>query len=100
MAVQIQLRRGTAAQWTATNTILAMGEPGVEVDTGKFKIGNGTSTWVVLPYSNSIGGSLSGLDDVYAVNPDDGSVLVYNNGINKWVSTLDLEKQNVDGGFY
>lgn len=100
MAVQIQLRRGTAAQWTAANTILALGEPGVEVDTGKFKIGNGTSTWVVLPYSNSIGGNLAGLNDVYAVSPDDGSVLVYNNNINKWVATTDLEKQNVDGGFY
>ena len=100
MAVQIQLRRGTAAQWTAGATILAMGEPGVEVDTGKFKIGNGTSTWIVLPYANSIGGNLGGLDDVYAVSPDDGSVLVYNNSINKWVATTDLEKQNVDGGFY
>lgn len=100
MAVQIQLRRGTASQWIVANTILALGEPGVEIDTGKFKIGNGTSTWVILPYANSIGGQLSGLDDVYAVNPDDGSVLVYDISINKWISTTDLNKQNVDGGFY
>lgn len=100
MAIKIQLRRGTAAQWTVANTVLSQGEVGVEVDTSKFKIGNGTSTWVVLPYANSIGGNIGGLDDVYAVNPDDGSVLVYNNSINKWVATTDLEKQNVDGGFY
>lgn len=100
MAVQVQLRRGTAAQWTVANTILAAGEIGVEVDTSKFKIGNGTSTWTTLIYANSIGGSISGLDDVYAVSPDDGAVLVYNNSINKWVATKTLEKQDVDGGFY
>jgi hypothetical protein len=100
MSMQIQLRRGTAAQWTAANTTLASGEVGVEVDTSKFKIGNGTSTWVALIYANSIGGVIDGLTDVYAVNPADGSVLVYNSSINTWVATTDLEKQNLDGGFY
>lgn len=99
MSIKIQLRRGTAAQWTAADTILAQGEFGVEVDTGKFKIGNGTSTWTTLVYPSGIGG-MSSLSDVYAVNPDDGSVLVYNNSINKWVATTALEKQSVDGGFY
>ena len=50
MAVQIQLRRGTAAQWTASNPTLAEGEMGVETDTGQFKIGNGTSAWGDLIY--------------------------------------------------
>jgi hypothetical protein len=44
MAVQIQLRRGTASQWTSANPILAEGEMGVELDTGKWKFGNGTGT--------------------------------------------------------
>lgn len=52
MAVQIQYRRGTAAQWTSVNPILAQGEPGYEYDTGKFKVGNGVDTWNVLPYSS------------------------------------------------
>ena len=52
MAVQIQLRRGTAAQWTSANPILAEGEMGVELDTGKWKFGNGTSTWSVLAYGS------------------------------------------------
>jgi hypothetical protein len=50
MAVQIQLRRGTAAAWTAANPILAQGELAMETDTLKFKVGNGSSTWTVLPY--------------------------------------------------
>lgn len=56
MAVQIQYRRGTAAQWTSVNPVLAQGEPGYEYDTGKFKVGNGVDTWTVLPYSSGIQG--------------------------------------------
>lgn len=53
MAVQIQLRRGTAAQWSANSTIvLASGELAIELDTNRYKIGNGTSTWAALPYSS------------------------------------------------
>jgi hypothetical protein len=52
MAVQIQLRRGTASQWTSSNPILAEGEMGVELDTGKWKFGNGTGTWSILAYGS------------------------------------------------
>lgn len=50
MASQIKLRRGTAAQWTSANPVLAQGEAGFETDTYKLKIGNGTSTWNALTY--------------------------------------------------
>jgi hypothetical protein len=45
MAVRIQLRRDTAANWIANNPVLRAGEFGVETDTLKVKVGNGTSTW-------------------------------------------------------
>lgn len=51
MAVQIQLRNGTAAQWTSANPTLALGEIGVEKDTSKFKIGDGTTAWTSLGYA-------------------------------------------------
>ena len=44
MAIRIQLRRDTTANWTTNNPILLPGEIGVETDTLKFKIGNG-SRW-------------------------------------------------------
>jgi hypothetical protein len=47
----IRLRRGTAAQWTTANPVLAQGEPGHETDTGNFKIGDGTTAWSSLPYT-------------------------------------------------
>lgn len=52
MAIQIQLRRGTAAQWTSANPILAQGEFGYESDTTKFKVGNGTASWTALSYAS------------------------------------------------
>jgi len=58
MAVQIQFRRATAAEWTAANTILAAGELGLETDTTFYKIGTGSTAWTSLAYG-SIQGALA-----------------------------------------
>jgi hypothetical protein len=50
VVTQIQIRRGTAAQWTSANPTLASGEFGYETDTGKFKIGDGSTAWNSLGY--------------------------------------------------
>lgn len=52
MAIErIQLRRGTASQWTDTDPILGAAEIGVELGTpNKFKIGDGSSLWSELDY--------------------------------------------------
>jgi hypothetical protein len=50
VVTQIQNRRGTAAQWTAANPVLAAGEFGVETDTNKAKMGNGSTAWNSLSY--------------------------------------------------
>ena len=51
MANTIKLRRGSASAWTAANSLLAEGELGIELDTGKFKIGNGSASWNSLAYA-------------------------------------------------
>ncbi len=56
-ATVIQMRRGTAATWTSANPTLHAGEAGFETDTGKLKVGDGTTAWTGLPY---IGGGGSG----------------------------------------
>ena len=48
MAIKIQLRRGSSTDWTNNNPTLAAGEIGIETDTLKFKIGNG-SRWNDIP---------------------------------------------------
>lgn len=50
VVTQIQVRRGTAAQWTSANPTLASGEFGFETDTGKVKIGTGSTAWASLGY--------------------------------------------------
>ena len=61
MATRMQQRRGTAAQWTSANPILAAGEIGFESDTNQFKIGDGIDHWDDLSYFKNLedlGGSL------------------------------------------
>jgi len=43
-------RRDTAANWTAANPTLLAGEIGIESDTGKIKIGDGSTVWASLGY--------------------------------------------------
>ena len=50
LKTQIQLRNDTAAKWAEVNPKLAKGEIGIEIDTNKIKIGNGTDLWNDLPY--------------------------------------------------
>jgi hypothetical protein len=52
MLTRMLQRRGTAVQWADVNStlILSPGEIGLETDTGKFKVGNGVTTWENLSY--------------------------------------------------
>jgi hypothetical protein len=50
MATRIQLRRDTSENWNSLNPTLFQGEVGYETNTGKFKIGNGSSAWTALDY--------------------------------------------------
>lgn len=84
MAVQtqIQARRGTAATWTSTNPTLAAGETGFETDTGKFKIGNGSTAWAALAY-NTNGATVSPLTtkgDLYTYSTGNTRLPVGANG--------------------
>jgi hypothetical protein len=62
--ITIKLRRGTAAQWTAQNPVLAEGEFGAETDTRKFKIGNGVGAWNSLQYWGGSGGGATLFTDL------------------------------------
>lgn len=49
MSTKILFRRDTAANWATVNPVLLAGEIGIETDTYKFKIGNG-SRWNQQPF--------------------------------------------------
>lgn len=68
VTAKIQVRNGSAAQWTSANPTLLSGEIGFETDTGKQKIGDGVTAWTALVYYNDPDlindhGGLSGLSD-------------------------------------
>jgi len=67
MAVNIQHRRGTAAQWTSANTVLLVGEIGVETDTGQFKIGDGSTAWASLGYSGGGEPAITSAEKTYTI---------------------------------
>ena len=50
----IKFRQGSSSVWTSTNPVLASGEPGYETDTGRFKIGNGSTAWSSLNYAATV----------------------------------------------
>ena len=51
---RILIRRDTAANWTSSNPTLAAGELGGETDTGKVKLGNGSTAWNSLAYQGGV----------------------------------------------
>jgi hypothetical protein len=75
--VTIKLRRDSASRWTSVNPVLASGEPGFELDTGKLKIGDGISLWSGLSYLGGSGGSGITLEQV---QDDMGTFLVAGTG--------------------
>lgn len=85
----IQIRRDTAANWTANNPILAEGELGIELDTGLLKVGNNGARWQDSPYIQTAGptgatgatgepglnglNGLNGIDGLDGINGIDGA---------------------------
>ena len=74
--VRIQVRRGTATQWSTTNPTLAAGEIGLETDTLKFKVGNGSSAWnSISSYANVVPGDLNTTLNGYLETTDLGDTV-------------------------
>lgn len=92
--VRIQVRRGTASQWTSVNPILAAGEMGVESDSNLFKFGNGSSTWTALAYANNSDvaiGEISQDAINTALSMGAGLTKTYNDGSNTITISVDSD---------
>jgi hypothetical protein len=121
MPNRIQLRRGTALEWTNANPILAEGEICVELDTEKFKIGNGILRWNDLAYASGPigpignvgpqgatgpqgvpGPQITRLQDIPDINSATlatGSMLIYDSARTRWNTEKDLpQSSNIDAG--
>ena len=50
IGTKILLRNDTATNWTANNPVLAKGQIGIQINTKKFKFGDGVTAWNSLDY--------------------------------------------------
>ena len=76
---RIQFRRGTSEALAAVNEVLLAGEIGIETDTGKYKIGNGSTNWNGLPYAGQN-------------FPTDANVYVLRNGTYTAANMVDMSQ--------
>ncbi len=106
MADLIQFRRDTSANWTSTNPVLAQGELGLNLTTGQYKIGDGSTAWNSLAYG-SLSGAVSGIDFTATTDPSapTGAITLYSKSIGgrimlKWIgpSGVDTPIQPFIGG--
>ena len=83
---QVQLRNDTAANWATTNPVLLKGELGIAIDTARFKIGDGVSTWSELKYSGVL----------VSASTTNGNITI--DGTDIAVYTLPIASASVVGG--
>jgi hypothetical protein len=95
---QIQLRRGSNAEFIASDPVLASGEPAFAVDTNVLKIGDGINVWSDL---DPIGATLvidpEDIQDIVGNNfivGQSGIVVSYNDGADS--ITIALNTENID----
>ena len=82
MTARLQNRRDTSANWTSNNPTLAAGELGLETDTTRWKMGNGSTAWNSLGYSYVAVAAGGATNALLAKN----SSTDYDT---KWVTTID-----------
>lgn len=99
MANTIQLKRGLAADLTAADPTLAIGEFAYETDTGKFKVGDGSTAWSALGYFEAAEAvaaySFQGSNYGYSSGGIISSPIVYSSVIDKFSFTSDGNSTNM-----
>jgi len=62
LPTRVLKRAATAAEWTAANPVLLLGEEGYESDTGRSKVGDGETQWTGLDYEDNAALDLAAAD--------------------------------------
>ena len=94
LKTRIVLKNDTAENWSHSTGVLLKGEIGIEIDTRKFKIGDGTSDWQALPYANM---SIEEIESLF----DEKAISIYEkeyNGTTEGLSTAITEVTDPKSG--
>lgn len=95
--IKTRLRQlyASASSLTAANPVLLEGEWGTESDTGKRKVGNGTTAWNELPYWKA---DLGSVGFVFTQStPSTTWTINHNLGYRPSVELFDSGSQEIDG---
>jgi hypothetical protein len=104
MTADMQQKHGTASEWSSANPVLLEGEIGIETDTNKFKIGDGSSTWANLTYFSAGGittytsGESLGASKAVYVKSSDGEVYLADNDDFDTAKVIGFTQESVGGG--
>lgn len=99
VANRIQFRHGTSAQATSANEILLLGEIGLETDTKRYKIGDGSTAWNDLSYAElSTTFDVATFEGVSAEPsmPDAGELFVYSRAVGGRMMLKAKEPSGID----
>jgi hypothetical protein len=97
MAVRIQLRRDTAANWASSNPTLRAGEIGIETDTLKFKVGTGSTPWnSITAYANVVPTDLNNTLNGYLETGDLGNTVAELVGGDLYIPGTDIIFEGTD----
>lgn len=72
MTTRIKLRRDTAANWTANDPVLALGEAGYDTTNNELRVGDGTAVWSGLETIGGTGNKITA-EKTYSDNHADGN---------------------------
>lgn len=96
MAIRIQLRRDTAANWTSANPVLLAGELGIETDTLLIKIGNGSNWNDITSYANTTPSDLTSSLEDYILVSERGAA----NGVASLNSSTKIPNTQIDSTYF
>jgi len=74
---RLQVRRGTVSGWNSTNPTLSAGEIGYETDSGRIKVGDGTTAWNSLNYNVVVPTGFLAGSGLSVSTAADGSTVTY-----------------------
>jgi hypothetical protein len=96
--VKFQLRRDTYANWSNSDPVLFTGEPAIETDTHKMKIGDGATHYLLLPYVSGGNDRDSGTAPApsYTFSSDLSSGMFMPSVSNLAFSTRGVERMRID----
>lgn len=95
----VQVRRGTRAEWllapsTLGRGILYAGEIGYETDSGRYKIGDGSTTWSSLKYASVLSQDFLGVSGVGTIAAVSGEAVtisvtgIQSSQVNDWSEAI------------